>query len=246
MRDDRRRQVSNVAENLSDRLIMLECRGNRFKASYDLGCNQITESAGNGCADNECDDCVLRSCNRQKHRKQSSPPGFRCDRDRGANGTVVFRDTHSGFRRDGFTAAPNLVLRRKLIDAGLELSIDAFAAAQLARQFKRNDIASPGRRRKRQAGGIPIAPDQTRRPRQPFPLDGEIELVGKQARILKFDFRAEPVEVADGTGDRRVARVERNHSAVIDAVSVQLPPFSHGFSRDVFHPSVTLPEGVWP
>lgn len=216
---------------------MLEGRGNRFKASHDLRCNQITESASNGYADNECDDRVLRGCYRQKHRKQSSPSGFRRDRDGRDDGIVVFCDTHSGFRHEGFMAAPNLVLRRKLIDAGLELSIDAFAVAQLARQLNWNDIASPSRRRKRQAGGICVAPDETRQPRQPFPLDGKIELVGKQARILKFDFGAEPAEVADDAGDRRIARVERNHSAVIDAVSVQLPPFAHAFSRVVF----TLP-----
>lgn len=157
---------------------MLEGRGNRFKASHDLRCNQITESASNGYADNECDDRVLRGCYRQKHRKQSSPSGFRRDRDGRDDGIVVFCDTHSGFRHEGFTAAPNLVLRRKLIDAGLELSIDAFAVAQLARQLNWNDIASPSRRRKRQAGGICVAPDETRQPRQPFPLDGKIELVG--------------------------------------------------------------------
>jgi hypothetical protein len=61
-------------------------------------------------------------------------------------------------------------------------------------------------------------------------LDLEINPVGQHGRIVEFDLGAVPAEIAHGAGKSRIARVERDDSAVIDAVSGMLTPLQHDLS----------------
>jgi len=139
---------------------VLERRSDRLELGNNARCHQIMKRACDRCADNERDDRVLRGYNRQDDGEQASPARLWRARNANDGGIVVFRNTHSNFRLDRVTAAPGLMFGPELVEARLELPIDAFAVAQLARPLQGNDIARLGHRREHQAGSVAVAPDE--------------------------------------------------------------------------------------
>jgi hypothetical protein len=75
-----------------------------------------------------------------------------------------------------------------------------------------------------------VAPDELGPARETPALDLEINPVGQHGRILKFDLCAALAEIAHDAVKRRVAGVERDHSAVIDAVSLVSTALQHASS----------------
>src|SRR5665213_1837078 len=89
-----------------------------------------------------------------------------------------------------------------------------------------------------------VAPRQPRDAGQPLARHGEIHLVGQERQAFQFDFRAEWGEIAHHAFQRRLARVERDQSAVIDTIPEQPTPVGHDLPR-CFNAWVTLSGGKW-
>src|SRR3954447_10649010 len=123
-----------------------------------------------------------------------------------------------------------LVLGQDLIEARLQPPIGALAGPELARPVQGNHVAHLALFGEHQARRVLIAPDQAGQTRKSPARDFEINPVRQDGRILELDFRAAWAEIAHEAVKRRVAGVERDHSAVIDAVSRVLTALQHDVS----------------
>src|SRR3954469_12720388 len=117
--------------------------------------------------------------------------------------------------------------RQQLLETRAQQSIGSLTVPQFPREIERDHVRGLRHVGKDQPCRLVVAPDQPRAAGEIAPPDAEIETIGQQRRPFEFDLGAAGAEIAHDARERRSARIEGQHTAVIDAVADHAPSVLH-------------------
>src|SRR5258708_6699787 len=121
------------------------------------------------------------------------------------------------------------MLGTELFDTLPQVFPGTFAGAQANCPVQRNRRVQLLWIAEREAGRVGAAPDNSGQPGKTLPRDREIDLIRQQGGVVEFDLGAKRRKIAHYALHRRVARVEGDDAAIIDATSNFQTPIKHEF-----------------